>query len=170
MGRTRALGVAIALFFGVVVVGPALLYGYGSTLPEGHTVTVVVEVGAPREAVEARVRDWRTSATWRPGVSRVEDLGHVDGLQRFRECAWDCVDFQIERVEGAYVTRIVDHPDFGGTWTWRFEPIVGGTRVTLTEEGVIPNPMFRLLMRHVFGISANIEDTARALERSFRGT
>ncbi|MCB9668415.1 MAG: SRPBCC family protein [Alphaproteobacteria bacterium] len=155
----------------VVVAGCAGLYGYGSTLPETHTATVEVHVdGSPAE-VEARVRDWRAAASWKRDVQSVEALPEVAGRARFRECTWECLDLEILPTEtsGTYLTRIVDHPDFGGTWTWRFTPDGAGTRVVLTEDGVVPSPVFRLFMQHVFGEDANIRGTAEALRASYGG-
>lgn len=158
--RVGAAGVAALLGLGVA------LYGYGSTLPVNHTATVEVQVAAPVAEVEARVRDWKHADRWKPEVESVEDLGLVEGRQRFRECSWECLDLEIVEAP-TYTTRIVDHPDFGGTWTWRFETSDTGTRVVLTEDGTVPSPVFRLFMHHVFGVDGNIRGTAEALRASF---
>ncbi|MEZ4321470.1 MAG: SRPBCC family protein [Myxococcota bacterium] len=160
------LKVGLALVVAGIGLGVAG-YAVGSTLPVEHSATVVFVVPAPPEAVEARVRDWASAPTWKPEVERVEDLGIVDGHQRFRECAWECIDLEI--LPGpTYTTRIVDHPDFGGTWTWRFAPSAAGTEVTITEDGVVPSPVFRLFMHYVFGVDANLRSTGEALRASFQ--
>lgn len=143
------------------------IWGIGSTFPESHEATVTVHVPAPPAEVEARVRDWAHATTWKSDVTEVEDLGLVDGHQRFRECTSECLVLEI--LPGPdYTTRIVDHPDFGGTWTWSFAPAEGGTRVTLTERGTVPSPIFRFFMHLAFGPDANIRHTAEALSASFQ--
>lgn len=47
------------------------------------------------------------------------------------------------------VTRIDAPPDaaFGGTWTYELAPEGNGTRVTVTEDGYVSNPVFRVIMK-----------------------
>ena len=151
---------------GLAAAGTVGLGLYATSLPESHVATVSCVVRADPEEVRARVMDWRHAAEWKPDVERVVDLGVVEGQQRFRECTWECLDIAIESVQ-PYRTRIVDHPDFGGTWTWEFSKSADGTRVVLTERGEVPNPVFRFFMVHVFGEDANIRATTEALQRSF---
>jgi hypothetical protein len=39
---------------------------------------------------------------------------------------------------------------FGGTWTYELEPVAGGTSVTLTEDGEVYNPLFRVMQKLFF--------------------
>lgn len=41
----------------------------------------------------------------------------------------------------------------------------GGTRVTITEEGEIYNPVFRCLMKYVIGETRSIEAVLAALDK-----
>ena len=162
----KKLAIALLAVLGLVVGLLIALYAYATTLPETHTASVTAMIPAPPDEVRARVEDWR-DPSWKEGVTAVEDLGIVDGRQRFRECTWECLDFEVVPGGEGYRTRVVDNPDFGGTWTWRFEPVDGGTRVTLTEDGEVYSPVFRLFMVHVFGTDGTIREVMGALERSW---
>ena len=66
------------------------------------------------------------------------------------------------------ITRIAD-PElpFGGRWIYELVAAEGGTRLTITEDGFITNPIFRVLSKTVFSTSASLErfltDLARHL-------
>ncbi|HSR42141.1 MAG TPA: SRPBCC family protein, partial [Longimicrobiales bacterium] len=76
----------------------------------------------------------------------------------------------IETVEAEVPTRLVtriadeDLP-FGGTWTYELEPTGDGrTRVTITEDGEVYNPVFRFMARFVFGHTATMDTYLDGLE------
>ncbi len=56
---------------------------------------------------------------------------------------------------------------FGGTWTYVLVPDVAGTRLTITEDGEVYNPLFRFLSRFVFSQTATIDTYLRHLEAAF---
>jgi hypothetical protein len=66
------------------------------------------------------------------------------------------------------VTRIVppDNAPFGGRWIYELEAVPGGTRLTVTEEGWIRNPLFRA-MGHAMGLDRTIKGYLRSLGRRF---
>jgi hypothetical protein len=68
------------------------------------------------------------------------------------------------------VARIAD-PDlpFGGTWTYDIAPAGGGSRVTITEDGEIYNPLFRFVARFILGYEGTIASYLAALEKRFPG-
>ena len=69
------------------------------------------------------------------------------------------------------VTRIVDDGlPFGGTWTYDIVPIDGGSRVTITEDGWIGNPLFRFFARYVFGMNRTVDEALRGLGERFGET
>ena len=68
------------------------------------------------------------------------------------------------------VTRIADEDlPFGGTWTYRLEPDGGGTRVTITEDGEVYNPVFRFVSRFVMGHDATLRTYLDDLEAHMAG-
>jgi hypothetical protein len=58
-----------------------------------------------------------------------------------------------------YVTRIIDKGmPFGGSWTHNIEPLNdGGSRLTVREDGLVYNPLFRFLSRFLFGHHATMD-------------
>jgi hypothetical protein len=65
---------------------------------------------------------------------------------------------------GRLVTRIDAPPDaaFGGTWTYQLEPVDGGTRLTVTEDGYVSNPLFRVMMK-AMGVHRTADGYLKAL-------
>ncbi len=56
------------------------------------------------------------------------------------------------------VNRIADDTlPFGGRWIFELAPDGGGTRLTITEDGFVTNPVFRFLSRTVFSQTATLE-------------
>lgn len=54
---------------------------------------------------------------------------------------------------------------YSGNWTWEITPSGSGALVTVTERGVVDNPIFRFLSRFVFGQTATMEAYLKALGR-----
>ena len=57
-----------------------------------------------------------------------------------------------------FVTRIADKDlPFGGTWTYEIEATPKGSRLTITENGEVYNPLFRFISRFIIGHQRTIE-------------
>jgi hypothetical protein len=69
------------------------------------------------------------------------------------------------------LTRIAgDKLPFGGTWDFRIEPDgANASRVTITENGSVYNPIFRFVSRFVMGHTATIDKFLRVLGKRFGG-
>jgi hypothetical protein len=141
----------------------AVIAAIGAALPKGHTASRSRVVrGSPAE-VYAVVRDLAAAPQWRREVKRVELLDPTHFCEHSRHGA---VTYEIVGDDPArtFVTRIVDQDlGYSGSWTWRFEPDSGGTRVTITEDGEVSNVIFRVLSKFVFGYTATMEKTLAAL-------
>ena len=142
----------------VVVVIAALIVGW--LLPEKHKATRQATLLASPEAVWALITDVEAFPTWRSDVKSVERLP-----DRVGRPVW------IERGSGGKVTFAVDESNaprrlvvriadrtlpFGGTWTYDIAPATGGTALTITEDGAIYNPLFRVMARFVFGYESTM--------------
>ena len=70
------------------------------------------------------------------------------------------VTYRIERIEpdSKLVTRI-DDPSlaFGGAWTLDVKPAPDGASLTITEDGEIYNPIFRVMSKVIFSPYATID-------------
>lgn len=74
-----------------------------------------------------------------------------------------------ELVEPTRVVNRIDDPElpFGGRWIYEMQPNGSGSVVTITEEGEVYNPVFRVMSRFVFGHHGELERYARDLVRHF---
>ncbi len=150
---------------------PIVVVGIGAMLPEEHTATSHATINAPPDSVWVALTDVEEFPAWRDDVGRVELLPTRDGHKIWREIGkHDAVTF--EEVEAdpprRLVARIADPSlPYGGSWTYVIAPDGGGSRVTITEDGVVYNPVFRFVSRFVFGYHATQEEYLRALGRRF---
>ena len=110
------------------------------------------------------------------GAQVVDELGEraaggagVQAAARQLEGKW-AMPMALDEVDTPrqLVTRIADPKlPFGGTWTWDLAPENGGTRVIVTERGVIRSPIFRVLSRFVFGYNGTMDAYLNALAKHF---
>jgi uncharacterized membrane protein len=153
----------------VALVGMVLLIG--AMLPSKHVASREITLRRNPAEVYAVVRDFGSAPTWRTDLKAIEMLEPVDGRQRFRENSSNgLITYELveELPNEKLVTRIVDR-DLGyfGSWTYEFRPIENGTRVRITEEGEVPNVLFRFMSRFVFRHTATMEAYLKALARKF---
>jgi uncharacterized protein YndB with AHSA1/START domain len=140
------------------LVGLVLLVALvGLALPRGHTATRSAVIAAPRAAVWAALVDVDAYPRWRRKLPRVERRGATRFVEHGKDgaIAYEVVE---ERAPERRVTRIADDKlPFGGTWTYELAPEGDGTRLTITEDGFVKNPVFRFLARTVFSTAATLE-------------
>ena len=149
----------------------ALVAIVGSWLPRSHRASRDRIVAASQEAVWSSITEVEAFPTWRSDVSRVQRLPDRDGRRVWvEEGRSGKMTFVAERSEPPrlLVARIAD-PDlpFGGTWTYEIAPAAGGSRVTITEDGEIYNPLFRFVARFILGYEGTIASYLAALEKRF---
>jgi len=138
----------------------------GADLPVKHSVSRSVSLKASPQQV------WDVISgppTWRPDVTRYEDLPPREGHRVWIEYGKADSKMTYEVVESdppqRLVTRIADpHLPFGGTWTYEIAPAPGGATLTITEDGEVYNPIFRFISRYVMGYTTTIDRYLKALE------
>ena len=160
----------LILVLGVLVALLLLLIAIGYALPIGHVATRETRLGAPPERVFEVLREVEKFPAWRSDVKSVEVLATAPAL-RWRERGDNDITFEMETVEPArkIVTRIADKTlAFGGSWTYELSPQDGGTRLVITENGEVYNPLFRIMSRFVFGHTATIDRFLEDLGRHLR--
>ncbi len=139
----------LALVIGGIVGLVGLTWLVGLLLPEGHRASSSVDLGAPRADVWAAIVDFADHPAWRPDVEMVEARIDSNGDTVWVEHGGGGeLPLQIvELVEPSrLVVRIVDDGlPFGGRWTYELEELSSGTRVTITEDGKVYNPIFRVI-------------------------
>jgi uncharacterized protein YndB with AHSA1/START domain len=164
--------VIAVLVIGVPTVAVVTGTVVGMFLPRDHVAQVAVTLAAGRERVWALVSDFPGSARWRPDM-KIEMQPAVEGHVRFAETTRQGrVLFEVvsQEAPARQVVRVVDQVAFGGTWTWELAPgdsAAGGrgTRLTITEDGFVKIPVFRVMSRLFFSPTASINTYLRALAK-----
>lgn len=158
-----------------VVVGllvlAAILYGVGTTMPRDHQVSSRVQLTAPRDSVWAALyafgdypkwdSDFKSSVRGKSRRGRevwVQDVGRMTMS----------VEIKSVQAPSRLVTEIVtdDKSDWGGVWTYDLVANGIGTEVTITEDGWIKSPLFRVMMR-VMGTHSTMDGMLKSLGARF---
>jgi len=164
----------IRLFVRLVVallVLAAVLYGVGMTMPLDHQVSSRVQLTAPRDSVWAVLHAFGDYPKWDSdfkssvrGKSRngrevwVQDVGRMTMS----------VGIKSVQAPSRLVTEIVtdDKSNWGGVWTYDLASNGIGTEVTITEDGWIKSPLFRVMMK-LMGSHSTMDGVLRALGAHF---
>ena len=158
----KAAIVVAALVLAVIVAVVVI----GWLLPAEHVASGEVTVPAASQRVFEAISDVNRYPSWRPGITRVEVLATHPLRWREHE-GGDAITFEV--VESSppqqLKVRIADADlPFGGSWTYVLTPVGTGTRLQITEDGVVHNPVFRFVSRFVIGHTATIEQFLDDLE------
>ncbi len=141
--------IRIGIGLAVVV---AVVLGIGLALPRTHRATSRITLQKSPEEVWPAVRNLDALlGSWKDlqEAGRVADQG---GKEVWRQKAGG---FELKLIieEATQPSRLVTRIDaaadaaFGGTWTYELAPDGAGTRVTVTEDGYVSNPIFRVMMK-----------------------
>lgn len=149
----------------------ALVWLIGLSLPVGHVASRTVRLKQPPEAVWQVLTDYAAQATWRSDVEKIDRLPDHDSHPVWRETLRDGMSFPLETTEAqppARLVRKIADPKlpFGGAWTYEIAPAEGGSILTITENGEVYQPIFRVVSRFT-NQAASIEGFLTALARKF---
>ncbi len=102
-----------------------------------HTVTAMCTVPAPPPEVWALLTGWTQYASWMPKVGEAEVMAAREGEVDVR---WELdvpgpdvkytATFALDPSTWSIQAHQIDGDLAGSTWSWRLEPVPGGTRVT----------------------------------------
>lgn len=148
------------------------IYAHGRSLPAEHRTTVSAVLAAPPEVASALLTDLKRRPEWRPRVARIgriEDA--MDGRAVWRELdpGGDRFDFVVDELgPDRLVIEVAQPVDLGfrARWIWQIEPSGTGSRVEVTEEGIVDNLFFRGWWSLVYGPYAAIEEDLAAFCRA----
>jgi hypothetical protein len=159
-----------------VIVGLGLLLMLvGMLLPRAHVATSQVELKQPIDSVWAVVRALGDTPAFWGELKSATRLPDVEGKETWGQTMKNGFELPLvideERPPTLLVTRIVaKNAPFGGTWRYQLESLEGGrTRVTITEDGWVSNPMFRVISR-LMGHHTTLDSYLKALGRKFGET
>jgi len=164
------LRVAI-LVLGALGVLVLAIVAVGYALPVVHVASREATLPAPPERVFAVLQDVERYPSWRSDVEGVEVLSRTP-VTRWRETGSNgAITFEMQERQppARIVSRIADTSlAFGGTWTYVLTPQAGGTRLSITENGEVYNPLFRFMSRFVFGHTATMDAFLKDLQQHLR--
>jgi carbon monoxide dehydrogenase subunit G len=149
----------------VVVVILAVLAGFAVSKTHQASRTIVLSAGP--DVVFAAIADFGRHAEWRKGVKKIDLSGPVAvGTTVTEDGSNGPMSYRIEVLSPPtkLVTRITGSSQFGGTWTYDLKPSGAGTELTLTEDGEIYNPIFRLVARFIMGYHSTIDGYLASLK------
>ena len=155
-GSTRKLLLYTA---GALTIAAAGITAIGYALPQNHAATREARLSAPPATVFGIISDVPRHPDWRADVSRV-DMLRTDPLTWREHSNGDVITFAVEESRPPALLRVrITDPDlpFGGSWTYELAADGTGTRLRITENGEVYNPLFRFMSRFVFGHTATID-------------
>jgi Polyketide cyclase / dehydrase and lipid transport len=149
-----------------VGLGALCVTAIGYALPQNHVASREAVLNAPPDRVLAIITDVARYPEWRQGVTKV-DVVPADVLTWKEHAGSDTLTFEtLEHRPGLFRVRIADRNlPYGGTWTYEVTPQGAGSRLRITEQGEVYNPLFRFMSRFVFGHTATIDKYLEALQR-----
>lgn len=168
MRVVRWILIVIGSLVGLVL----LATGIGALLPAEHTARAALRLDQGRDSVWAVVRNVEGYPSWWPYLkaARVETGEEGRTLYVVLDRQGQEIPYEVMTSEPPRRLRLriaSEELPFGGTWTYEVESTEGGSVVTITEEGVVHNPLFRFMARFVFGHHATLESYLTALAEHF---
>jgi hypothetical protein len=167
------LRIALTLVFILALIGILGIIAYvdGSTLPVDHTVSVTGTIAAPPGKVFARITNIVDAPSWRHAVKAVTVLPPDNGRDHWIEDLGHGQTMTFLAVRTESPTRrdvLLDVPNaaYGGTWVYELSPgpTANTTTLKITETGFIKPPMYRFMMAHILGPTANLNQYMKDLQ------
>jgi uncharacterized protein YndB with AHSA1/START domain len=154
----------------VVIIAIVVIVGY--SLPKGHTASRTAHLSAPPEKVWATITDFQSFPAWRKDVKSVTVLPTENGKRSWREDGKNgVVTYAADAWEppSHFVARIADTGlPYGGSWVYSISPNATGSTITITENGEVYNPVFRVVSRFM-SQTATIDAYLSALANKLGG-
>jgi hypothetical protein len=153
----KIAAIAVALLVGLIVVVIAI----GYALPKQHVAARAILLHQRPADVFALISNFNDGAAWRSDLQEVEILPSENGQVRFREKGKNgTITFEVVELmpPARLVTRIADKSlPFGGVWIFQVVPTAEGSRLNITENGEVHNPIFRFVSRFILGYDRTLD-------------
>ncbi|MGA2833187.1 MAG: SRPBCC family protein [Terracidiphilus sp.] len=158
----------VLIVLGVLGLMVACVVVIGTMLPKQHVATRRAVIQATPVQLFALISG---SQTWRPEVKSCELIDGEAGRHFQRETSrrGETVLYELQgsRPPFAIERRIAtENLPYGGKWSFTLEPVDGGTKVRITEDGQVYNPVFRFVSRFVIGQTAMLDAYLKALGKA----
>ena len=142
----------ILIPIGALVALIVLAMAIGALLPKGHVAQRSADFSQPPERVWAAISDFAGQASWPRDVKAIERIGDRNGKAVWRETSagGDVIPYETTELDPPRrLVRTIADPKlpYGGRWIYEVAGAPTGARLTITEEGEVYNPIFRLVSR-----------------------
>jgi hypothetical protein len=157
----------IVIVAGLIAVVLALIV-VGMLLPRAHRATSTIQVAKPPTEVWVVIRDLgQTPAYWpeiKTSVRQPDREGREVWLQTMKNGFALPMVIEEERAPNHLTTRIAieGKAPFGGRWIYEIAESGTGSRISVTEDGFVDNPFFRVISK-LMGHHATLDVYLRAL-------
>ncbi|MBI2796199.1 MAG: SRPBCC family protein [Gemmatimonadetes bacterium] len=161
----------VRIVIGAIVAVVAVVWIAGLFLPRAHSATSRVTLKVPRDSVFAVLRDFASLPAWHKATTSSTRVAGVAGERWRQEAGGQAMELDVVEANAPsrIVVKIVEDAKamFGGTWTYRLDEAPGGgTLVSITEEGWIGPPPFRVVMA-MMGANRTMDDVLVSLGARF---
>jgi hypothetical protein len=152
-----------------LVVGPFIA---GMFLPRQHVASSSIVLSQPADSVWVVLRDLGGYPNWWSDIksSVPDELGGDEEVWIQKDAQGHALPLMVIQSipPNLLVTEIVaEKLPYSGVWTYEIEPVATGSRVTITEDGEVFNPIFRLVSRLFLGHHTTIDRCLEALGQRF---
>jgi hypothetical protein len=126
----------------------ALVVVIGMMLPQNHTATRTLRLKQPPQAVWQAITDYAAQPQWRSELKKIERQPDSNGHEAWKEYN-AAGEMTLITTEAAAPHRLVRQIGpglpFGGGWVYEITPDGSGSRLKITENGEVYNPVFRVV-------------------------
>ena len=150
--------VLLVVAVAVVIVGSVAVIGL--TLPQDHIVSRTARLSATPDSVWGIITNVPDFPKWRKDVKSVEVVQGATLFTWREHMSHSNLTFEATTLEppAHLVAHIVGKSEgFGGSWDYQIEPDGSGSKITITENGQVYNPIFRFVSTYVIGQTATID-------------
>jgi hypothetical protein len=145
----------------------------GLSLPRRHVASRTLKTRQSSDVLWRTITDYEGQPAWRKDVVRVERLADRDGREVWREIYEHGSPITLETAESVAPLRLVrtindEGGPFSGRWEYDIKAdATGGSSLTITERGEVPNPFFRFVSRFLIGHTYFMERFQKDLAAKF---
>jgi len=150
-----------------------IVVAVGLLIPRQHVASRTLRTRQSPELLWRAITDYEGQPAWRKDLTRVERLPDRGGREVWREVYEDGSPLTMETAEAVPPSRLVrviadEGGPFSGRWEYEIKANdAGGSSLTITERGEVPNPFFRFVSRFVIGHTYFMEKFQKDLAARF---
>ncbi|MCA9294222.1 MAG: SRPBCC family protein [Phycisphaerales bacterium] len=163
----------VLVFLGLI--GIVILLGV--VIPRSHTATSRIVVPAAQQDVWNTLIDFEHHPEWRKMLEKIEQAQPIDGKPVWIEYSkFGRMPMQVDEMTEPSLLRMRiadDKLPFGGTWTFELSTAPDDAQrstLQITEDGVISNPIYRVMSRFAMGYHAVMDQYLKDMATKYGAT